>query len=391
MIRPLSFFAGAVLAGGAVTGWLWWSGGPVAATPTPAPITETAPLVRVATVEARPAARALRLTGTLVARAEVAVSAEVMGLRITELAADIGDRVQRGQVLARLDTAVLRAQLAHSDAQLERARAAIAQGEAQIREAAALAREAEATFRRADQIRASGAVSVEQLDQRRAQAAAATARVTAAEQGVRLARAERDAAQAQRDELSVRLAQSDLVAPADGIVLARSARLGQQTTNEPLFMLLQDGLVELEGELGEADLAEVVAGMVVRVEPATGTAVMGTVRLVAPMVDAVTRQGRVRIALPLTPALKPGMFARGTIELPAIAMQLVPEAALRFDGPTSFVYRVVDDRVERVPVITGLRRAGLVEVRSALSGGETIVLGAGAFLRAGDRVRQAEP
>ncbi|MDX2102982.1 MAG: efflux RND transporter periplasmic adaptor subunit [Alphaproteobacteria bacterium] len=392
MTKISAFLLGSVTAGAAFAGWLWWTdaerGQAIASTP--ARVTDTSLLVRTATIEARLAARELLLTGSLVAREEVMVAPELPGLRYIAVPVEEGDRVEAGQVLARLDTAVLRTQLAQVEAQLERARAAILQGEAQLREATALAREADANFRRADAIRASGAVSVEQLDQRRAQAAAATARVAAAEQGTQLARADRAAAEAQRQELITRIAKAELTAPTAGIVLRRSARLGAASDGEAAFVILRDGLIELDAEVSETTLASLVPGMPVRVVVAGATTVLGSIRLVAPTVDSVARQGRVRVALAAEPSLKPGMFARGTVDLAALPALLVPESALRFEGPNSFVYRLDGEHARRVPVITGIRRGGLVEVRGAIEAGERVVLGAGAFLRDGDRVRIAE-
>ena len=120
------------------------------APPTRRPVaTPKPPSVSVATAAAGTLAETILLTGTLVARDEVMVGAEIDGLAITELLAEEGDKVTRGQVLARLSRDMLDAQFAQNAASISRALAAIAQAKNQIAEAEATARQADAAFARA--------------------------------------------------------------------------------------------------------------------------------------------------------------------------------------------------------------------------------------------------
>jgi HlyD family secretion protein len=92
--------------------------GPVGA----APIATT-----LARAERHSITETLAVTGSLVAREEIVVGAEVDGLRIVEILADVGDRVEKGQVLARLDSAMLRTQLAQNTSAIAMAEASFAQ------------------------------------------------------------------------------------------------------------------------------------------------------------------------------------------------------------------------------------------------------------------------
>jgi HlyD family secretion protein len=162
--RP-SFF-GKLLLCVALLGW------PAAATANAADPTPVAapkpPSVSIATAASGTLAETILLTGTLVARDEVMVGAEIDGLAITELLAEEGDKVTRGQVLARLSRDMLDAQFAQNAAALSRALAAIAQARNQIAEAEATARQADAAFARARSLEERGNTTAETLEQREA-------------------------------------------------------------------------------------------------------------------------------------------------------------------------------------------------------------------------------
>src|SRR5579859_5181232 len=128
---------------------------------------QTLPLVTTVEAERRPLPQWLAVGGTLVARHEIAIGAEVSGSRIETVLVDEGDRVVKGQILAKLDAAVLQAQLRHASATAE--------------DASVAAAAAAADFKRADGIRGSGAISLEEIDQRRTAAQSATARLAAAQ------------------------------------------------------------------------------------------------------------------------------------------------------------------------------------------------------------------
>lgn len=335
--------------------------------------------LRVTTAVATPRAieRRLRVTGTLVAREEIAIGTAVQGQRLAEVLVEEGARVTAGQLLARLETDILRAQALQAEAGVARARAARAQ------QAAADA-QARASLRRVEGVRHSDAVTAQELDERR------SAAITAA-RGVDLADAELAQARASLTQAQAELGRAEIRAPSDGILSERIARPGALAGGtEPLFQLIRNGEVELEADVPEADLPALASGQIVQVD-VTGVAdpALGRVRLVAPKVDRRTRIGHVRISLPAHPDFRPGVFARGTVMLERReAPVAVPDTALVAAQPDSATLFVVGDTgsVTRRRVEPGLRRDGMVEIRSGLSVGERVVLRAAAFLREGDHV-----
>jgi HlyD family secretion protein len=330
------------------------------------------------------------VTGTLVARDEVLVSSEIEGLTIVELLADEGDRVLRGQVLARLSSAALEAQLAQTSASTDRAVATIAQVKSQIAEAEATYKQAEAAFTRARTLQGSGNASAETLEQRQASAQVAAARVSAAMQALRVAEAEKGQAEARHRELQVNFAQTEIRAPAAGVISRRTAKLGSLASmaSEPLFRIVGNGTVELEAEVPETVLARLSIGQAATVRPAGRTEdVAARVRLIVPEVNRTTRLGHVRLTLESAPGLTIGAFARGTIEVDRRKGTLVPLSSVLHgaDGPT--VQVVSDGVVETRPIVLGLQTGGKAEIREGVTPGEYLVALSGTFVRNGDQVR----
>ena len=143
-------------------------------------------------------------------------------------------------------------------------------------------------------------------------------------------------------------ANTEVTAPADGLVSRRTARIGGMAAGaaEPMFRIVARGEVELDAEVIETELAKVTAGQKARVNVAGVGDVDGTVRLVSPEVDKLTRLGRVRIFLGDDPRLRIGAFARGTIETAQSRGLAVPSSAVVFDAGGAFVQVVRDGRVE---------------------------------------------
>ena len=271
----------------------------------PQPEEMLAAAVTVARVAPAQFTETVLTTGSLAAREEVLVGPEVEGLRVTEVLAEEGMRVKRGDVLARLVADTLEAQLAQNDAARARAQAAAAQARSGIVQAEARLLEANNAFERAKPLRAAGHLAESGYDQREQAARTAQAQLLAAGDGLKVAEAEKAQVEAQRRELLWRRGRTEVIAPADGVVSRRMARIGGFAAGaaEPMFRIVANGEVELDAEVPETRLAAVRIGQPARVEVAGSGEVMGTVRLVSPEVDKATRLGRVRIYLGDNPTL----------------------------------------------------------------------------------------
>jgi HlyD family secretion protein len=352
------------------------------------------PAITVAKAERRALSETVLVTGTLVPREEILVAPEVEGLRVVDLKVDVGDRVKRGDVLAVLERTQLDAQLAQNTAALTRADAAIAQAHSMIEQAEAAVTEARASFERAKPLRQSGYLSESLYDQRAAAARTTAAQLVLARDGLRLAEAAKQEAEAQRREIAWRLSNAEVKAPRSGIISRRTARIGALAAGaaEPMFRIIADGEIEFDANVIEADLANIAPGQSATIEVAGTSNVMGHVRLVSPEVDRMTRLGTAKIFIGDRTDLRIGAFARAHVVTREGSGITVPAAAILYSSdsrPSVLVVR--GDRVEARDVTTGLRSGDLIEISKGLSEGELVVAKAGTFLRDGDRVRPITP
>jgi RND family efflux transporter MFP subunit len=225
---------------------------------------------------------------------------------------NVGDVVRKGQVLARFDSAMAQADLAQS-------RATVAEAEAHLAEAAANAQ-------RARDLQPSGALSAQQV-----------AQLLTAE---RTAQARLEAVKAVQQVQQLRLQQAEVLAPDGGVISARSATVGAVVpAGSELFRLIRQGRLEWRGEVAATELAQIRRGQKVQVEGG-GTSVTGTVRQVAPTVDAATRNALVYVDLPDTGGrLKAGMFARGEFATGSSTALTLPQSAVLLRDGFSYVFR----------------------------------------------------
>jgi HlyD family secretion protein len=354
-----------------------------------APAAQTPPAIRVVAAERRELVETLTLTGTVLPRQEAAAGTDLGGLTVMALNADQGDRVTRGQVLAVVDRAALDVQLAQAEASRAQAEAAVAQAEAQIGDARIGVRQASEALERARALQAKGVATQSQLDSAVNSFDSAGARLTTAERARDAAAAQLGVIDAQKRAVLLQLSKTEIKAPADGLVLSRSATLGGivSAANGPLFRIAIGAEFEVAATVAEMELPRLVAGMPVSVT-ASGSAVAvdGTIRLIAPEINQTTRLGSLRIALDKDATIRSGGFARAEVVLARRTGVAVPAAALVYRGDEPFLQLVEDGTVRTVPVEVGVRDADQVEILSGLAEGQEVVARAGTFVADGDRV-----
>ncbi len=382
------------------------------------------------------------VTGSVSAWDPLSVGAEVNGLRIQSVAVEEGDFVRKGQPLARLNSALLtaqlkqaRARLAASEATLRKsiqpnrreeilalaaalaqAEANVAQGEAQLKQARVNLKNAEVNDRRYAELLRVGAVSNQDAETKQVAADTAQqdvrgseAKLTAARfmveqarekllvaqrggraEDVDISRAAIAETRAQVQQLEDEIQQTVIRAPDDGLISGRNAHIGDITAaGRPLFSMIRRNRLELRAQVCDLDLPRFKAGQPVRIstrEDEPGK-VVGKVMLVSPQVDPTTRLGTVRIALPANAGLKPGMFVRGQVLLGHRQALVVPVSSLVTRNGASFVFTLDGRRAVSRPVKVGAPGDDVVEVTSGLSPGEPVVAAGARFLSDNDTVR----
>lgn len=312
--------------------------------------------------------------GSIAAWQEALLGAEIGGLRLTEVRADVGDTVKRGQVLAKLQSEAIEADTAQ-------VRAAIAEAEATLADARSNASRARA-------IQGAGALSDQQIAQLLTAEKTAEARMAAQ--------------RAILNQQQLRLKYTNITASDDGIISARNATLGAVVTQgQELFRLIRRSRLEWRAEVTAADLTLIRAGQSVTVRArAAGTSggnatppLQGKVRLVGPTVDVQTRNAIVYIELPngFAAGLRPGMFVNGEFLIDSKAGLTVPQAALLPRDGFNHVFVLGEgNRVKLTKVQLGRRDGEQFEVLSGISAGQTVVASGAAFLADGDTVRLSD-
>jgi HlyD family secretion protein len=322
--------------------------------------------MRVTRVVLRDLADETVATGRLVVREEAAVGSELSGYRVAAVYVDEGDWVKQGQPMARLDDALLQAQIAQAEATLSTQKANVDFKNSQLERALALEEE--------------GAFSKELLEQRRMENAGAKASLAASEAAV--------------NEMKVRQARMTLRAPVAGMVLQRAIRPGEISTvaaANPYFRIARDGLIELDAELPDAKLALVKEGLVATVALSTGETIQGKVRFVSPRVDANTNLGRARIALPYDKILRPGSFAEARFSSSALGVVSVPAGAIRYEAGGPSVMLVSDgNKVKQVPVKLGERSGEYVQLVEGPPAGSRVLAVGSSFTLDGDVIQPVD-
>lgn len=268
----------------------------------------------------------VRATGTIQPTDKVEISSELSGT-MREVLVDFNQTVKRGQILARLDTEAL-------DAQLASARASLAAKRARVREVDATVSESRAALGRAQSLYARQFLSQQGLEQARAAYERAAASLGSAQADMAVTAGELKVRQTNMSKATIR-------SPIDGVVLSRNVEPGQTVASSlqapVLFTLAQDlKRMQLEVDIDEADVSLVrddnkatfwVEGLVARIFPASITAIHYSPETVAGVVTYKTILAIDNSEL----LLRPGMTATADIKVQEILdTLLLPNAALRF-------------------------------------------------------------
>ncbi len=321
--------------------------------------------VEVAEVARGPIQDVRLLTGSVLPQYRYLVATKVPG-RVIELVKRIGDRVQRDEVIARLDSAEYEQAQTEARANLEIARSSLAAARAELELA-------EKTLERVNSLEKSELVSDSQIDDARFRFEAQRARVNLAEAQVEQRMAALEAAR-------IRLGYTLLRAAEPGYV-------GERLVDEGALLPVNAAVVSVVGldtifvstSIIERDYGNIRSGQEAQIEVDAfpGRRFPGRVSRLAPVLKEESRVAEMEVLVPNPDqALKPGMFARVRVILSSKTdAQIVPaEAVVRRDGQTGlFVVEASRDAARYVPVTLGIQSQTIVEVIDPALDGDTIV------------------
>ncbi len=296
--------------------------------------------------------RGLEVSGKVVPRDDVVVATELGGLRVLEVLVEEGEHVEKGQVLARLDTDTLKHNLESLAADLARTQEEFKRG----------------TSLTKNQY---GAISQEEADQRKTRYLVL---------------------QAQVSDATSRLRKAVIIAPVSGIIYQRDVVAGAvSNSDQPLFRIAANGETELEVTVPETFVHQIgkdtpVQAWLAGVEEKQAAAI----RIISPRIDQITRTANIRISF-LSKTFTPvGTFGKASFTLPAKKGLLLVVTAVQQDSQGSFVWVVNDEGMVARQDLTVVARDGSMALVEGVDERQRIVAKAGAFLQEGDRIKVIE-
>jgi RND family efflux transporter MFP subunit len=304
--------------------------------------------------------RNVTASGLIAAWQEAVISAQVGGLRLSVIHADVGTRVKAGDLLAELASDSTAAELRRLEANSASAMASLAQAGSDV-ERAKIAKQG-------------GAISNQQYEQ-----------YTINKQ---TAQASLNAAAALLDIQRITLAHTRVLAIDDGVITSRTALLGKVVqSGEEMFRMIRQSRLEWQAEVDASQLANIQPGQTAQITLPTGKELAGQVRIAAPSLSTSTGRAVVYVSLPNNSGAQSGMFSTGRIEVGMAPALTIPQSALVLADGYSYVFELgAGDAVMRRSVKTGRRQGGRVEIVEGLAENARIVASGSAFLADGDKV-----
>ena len=349
----------------------------------------TAPAIAVqtATVSTEQWPDVYEATGTVRARTAAVLSSKVMAY-VRQVAVQVGDRVQEGQLLVTLDAQDLDTKVRSAEAAEAEVMSAVPEADSGVAGAKANLDLAQSTFQRMQELASKKSISNQEFDE-------ASARLKAAQAAYEMARAKRGQLDSKRASVQQEIRGASIMrdytrisAPFSGVVTAKSVEPGNLAApGAPLLTVEREGAYRLEASVDESRLPFVKAGQAVDVAlESLDRRFTAHVSEIVPSVDAASRTYIVKIDLPAMPNLRSGMFGRAMFPLGTRKVATIPPPAMVEHGQLQSVF-VIEDGCARTRLITtGERRQSAVEVLSGLSEGEKLVSPVPAGLSDGARV-----
>lgn len=338
-------------------------------------------------------AATVEITGALVPARVANVVSKLVG-QVLAVKADVGDRVQAGQVLVEIDTKELQAQLQQAEAavrsvqdQAEQARIGMEAAQVAVANARVALDAAQKYYDRIKALADAGAASQSQLDDARTKLDQAKNGYEAASKQYEVAKKQYETAsgsglaqaQAAVNTIKVNMSNAVITSPITGVVTNRNINPGEiaaPTSPLPMLTVADISTLKLQGTIGQEAVPLLSTGQKVTVtlDAFPGREFTGTVTQVGPVATATGQRFPVEVSLANPGELKAGMTARAVFKLTAPEGVVIPLTAVRTEGGGDYVFVVKEGKVERRPVTLGLKNEDRVMVLKGLEAGEQVAV-----------------
>lgn len=315
------------------------------------------------------------LPGQFVAKNEISIGSPLQQQMVTAVFVEEGEWVEKGQLLATLESPIQSAAVQQLKAEIDKAAAYIKQQEA-------LSSQSQKELQRLSPLAKTGVISANDFGKAKAEAAAQHALLTASRAELRQLQAQLMREQSQEDK-------SKIIAPVSGVVSERYAMSGTLSDNALLFKLIENNQLEFEALAHPSELARIVGSNPVSIEINDNKVMSGKLRFLSPKIESLTQLGKIRVTLTdATHGIRLG--ETGTMRYTNSPREYIslPYSAIRTEANGSrFIFSVSNDgTVTKQPVKIGKIQQGNVEILSPLAANLDVVTYAQAFLSADDKV-----
>ena len=319
----------------------------------------------------------LTVVGNLIGLQTIDIAPRTGG-RLLTVSVQLGDRVRRGQTLAKVEDREIVEQVRQAEASLEVSKATIRQREADLNVA-------EVNFERSKNLFTRQLLAKQALDDAESRYLAAVAQVD-------LSKAQQMQTAARLEELNINLQNTSVTSPVDGFVGKRNVDPGAMVnTNTPIASVVEISRVRLVANVIEKDLRMVSAGdsAIVEVDAYPGEKFNGRIARVSPVLDPATRTAAMEVEIPNADfRLKPGMYARVglTIEERKDTLVAPKNAVIDFESKRGVWVPNQERRATFVPVELGIEDTERIEIKGGLKEGDRIVTTGAAAVRNNDQL-----
>ncbi len=317
--------------------------------------------------------------------------APTMTSRVKSVRVDQGDSVLAGQVLAEMDPIDLDEKFAGSQRVVEKAANAIQAAEAQVSEAKSRLKTLSATLTRYEELRVGGFVSQEMLDAKLHEKNAATFALAAASANLAVSREEQARAQADMRGIGKARAQTKLISPINGVVVARFVEPGSTVVGGQIVLQVIDpASLWIETRIAQQQAGQVrigqVAEIVLRSQP--HTPVMGKVARIDMVSDALTEERIVNVSFN-TSSASIGEYAEVTLVVPALNnTRSIPSAAVKRVDKQTGVWVLQEGKAAFKPLKIGFATLdGHTQILEGLVDSDEVIVYSQQALREGLKVK----